>query len=197
MSIINDALKKAQKQGTADQKPAPVPQEALQKLPASSPSYIPAQPRPAASKKIAPMLVFLIIVIIAAGAIAGFVLMRGMHTQAATQSAEKQSSAAQPAKVETLPAKEAAASTSKAGESKQDVSYKAPSELPTAKTVTPAPPALVLSGIMYVADNPRALINDCIVCEGEMVSGAVVKKINPTNVVLDHKNTEITLRLKE
>lgn len=53
----------------------------------------------------------------------------------------------------------------------------------------------ILDGIMYIADRPRAIINNIIVGEGEIVDGATVGKINKNNVVLNHNESEVTLKL--
>jgi hypothetical protein len=53
----------------------------------------------------------------------------------------------------------------------------------------------ILDGIMYIADRPRAIINNIIVGEGEAVDGANVEKINKDNVVLKYNESEVTLKL--
>jgi len=53
----------------------------------------------------------------------------------------------------------------------------------------------VLNGIMYLVDGPRAIINDIIVGEGEMVSGAKVEKIKKDGVLLNYKNSEVVLNI--
>lgn len=60
----------------------------------------------------------------------------------------------------------------------------------------PESPRLVLNGIMYLEDGPRAIINNLIVGSGDMVSGARVTGINRQSVVLEYENVEITLSLK-
>lgn len=56
--------------------------------------------------------------------------------------------------------------------------------------------ALVLNGIMYLDDGPRAIINNSIVTEGESVEGAVVKRINRKSVILSSGGSEFTIDLK-
>lgn len=58
------------------------------------------------------------------------------------------------------------------------------------------PPQLTLNGIMYVENRPRAIINGIIVEEGDMVNDAEVRKINRANVILNFRNTEITINLQ-
>ena len=66
----------------------------------------------------------------------------------------------------------------------------------TATVVRSAPPDLRLDGIMYLDSGPRAIINNAIVGEGDMVSGATVTTINKKSVILTYNNVEITLNLK-
>lgn len=74
--------------------------------------------------------------------------------------------------------------------------------IPAAQTPAPAsivraePPELVLNGIMYLESGPRAIINNAIVGEGDMVNGATILTINKKNVILKFNNVEITLNLK-
>lgn len=58
------------------------------------------------------------------------------------------------------------------------------------------PPDLVLNGIMYLETGARAIINNNIVREGDMVGGATVTFINKKSVILKYNNVEITLNLK-
>ena len=90
--------------------------------------------------------------------------------------------------------------------SHQDVTYKriAPDKAaaPGANVPAKAPdatsaPKLILNGIMYIDENPRAIINNAIVREGGTVSGAKVIKINERSVILKNGFVEITLTLKE
>lgn len=82
----------------------------------------------------------------------------------------------------------------------QEVSYRplvgerisAPSEALKA----PESPKLVLNGIMYLDDGPRAIINNFIVGVGDTVSGAKITGINRKSVILEYENVEITLSLK-
>jgi len=90
--------------------------------------------------------------------------------------------------------------------SHQDVTYKriAPDKAaaPGANVPAKAPdatsaPKLVLNGIMYIDENPRAIINNAIVRQGGTVAGATVLKINERSVILKNGFVEITLTLKE
>lgn len=55
--------------------------------------------------------------------------------------------------------------------------------------------SFILDGIMYIADRPRAIINNIIVGEGETVGGANVEKIRKDSVVLKYNESEVTLKL--
>jgi hypothetical protein len=58
-------------------------------------------------------------------------------------------------------------------------------------------PELILNGIMYLGQgNSKAIINNAIVMESDTVKGARIMRINERNVVLEYKDTEITLRLR-
>lgn len=58
------------------------------------------------------------------------------------------------------------------------------------------PPDLILNGIMYLETGARAIINNSIVQEGDMIGGATVLLINKNSVILQYNNVEITLNLK-
>ena len=73
----------------------------------------------------------------------------------------------------------------------------APEEAPPPRSVVRAePPDLALNGIMHLETGPRAIINNAIVSEGDMVNGAIVRSINKKSVILTYNNVEITLNLK-
>lgn len=57
-------------------------------------------------------------------------------------------------------------------------------------------PDLILNGIMFLDDGPRAIINNFIVTEGDSVGGAEITKIYRKSVVLKYNDTQITLNLK-
>ncbi|HPM42515.1 MAG TPA: general secretion pathway protein GspB [Candidatus Omnitrophota bacterium] len=58
------------------------------------------------------------------------------------------------------------------------------------------PPDLALNGIMYLETGSRAIINNKIVQEGDMVGGATVVLINKNSAILKYNDVEITLSLK-
>ena len=58
------------------------------------------------------------------------------------------------------------------------------------------PNEFTLSGIMHLEDGPRAIINNMRVVEGDDVDGAKVVSITDDTVVLKKQDSEIKLRLK-
>ena len=54
---------------------------------------------------------------------------------------------------------------------------------------------IVLKGIMYVPERPRAILNDEIVGVGDLVGGATVKRITATDVTVLIGATEETISL--
>lgn len=56
-------------------------------------------------------------------------------------------------------------------------------------------PRLVLSGIMYIEERPRAIINGSVVEEGGSISGAQVRQIRRDSVVLTFEDMEMTINL--
>ena len=55
---------------------------------------------------------------------------------------------------------------------------------------------LVLSGIMHLEDGPRAIINNSMVAAGDTVGEAMIVSITDNSVVLKKGNSEIVLNLK-
>ena len=60
----------------------------------------------------------------------------------------------------------------------------------------PQPDEFKLSGIMYPVEGPRAIINNMRVAEGDDIDGAKVISINDDTVLLKKQDAEIKLRLK-
>ena len=57
----------------------------------------------------------------------------------------------------------------------------------------PAKPTLILNGVFSSGEESYALINNQIVKLGDKISGAVIKKIAPEEVLLDSDGSEIKL----
>jgi len=58
-------------------------------------------------------------------------------------------------------------------------------------------PDLELNGIMYLEERPRAIINGNMVEVGESVNGARINAITNSSVLLNYNDLDITLKLKE
>jgi hypothetical protein len=63
------------------------------------------------------------------------------------------------------------------------------------------PPHLILNGIMYTEENPKAIINGTPVGKGDVIGGAIVTSVTENNVMLKYNNgsnqVELMLKLKE
>jgi hypothetical protein len=57
-------------------------------------------------------------------------------------------------------------------------------------------PVFILSGIMFLEDGPRAIINGSVVEKGDVVGGASVESVERERVLLRYKDENITLHLK-
>ena len=60
----------------------------------------------------------------------------------------------------------------------------------------PEMPMFDLNGIMFLENGPKAIINNVVVEEGDVISGALVAEIHSQNVLLKFDDSEITLKLK-
>lgn len=62
-------------------------------------------------------------------------------------------------------------------------------------------PDLVLNGIMYFPDKPKAIINGTVVRVGDVVGGATITSITENNVLVKYNNSdnqvEMVLKIKE
>ena len=58
-----------------------------------------------------------------------------------------------------------------------------------------------MNGIMYIEENPKAIINGIVVREGDVIGGAIVASITENNVLLKYNNNdnqvEVSLKFKE
>lgn len=63
-----------------------------------------------------------------------------------------------------------------------------------AKPVEKTPPALVLNGVFYSQDQAYALINNQIVKKGDVLDGAIVRRITLEAVELERDGLEIRLK---
>jgi hypothetical protein len=183
VSIIQEALKKAERQ-IKDMKQASSLSASSAGRISSPPPGGPAQEKNAPATGRDPKAVAILLVILIVTAVL-----------AASQLFPKKNiftkPAAVPLKVEEFPAL-----SSIVFQPQQPAGAAASSVESTSVTAAQAAPEFVLNGIMYLEGSPRAIINDSMVEEGEMVNGARVVKIDKKKVLLEYDGAEIILDLK-
>ncbi|MFA5143119.1 MAG: hypothetical protein WC522_02960 [Candidatus Omnitrophota bacterium] len=178
MSIIQDALKKAQRTITPHDRPArdhvilkpPVEKKNTAKAGGNKVPVKAGGKKGTARKYVVPAVLaglFLFSILIAIFSLA---LFSNMPKESAEPSAPAQPPAADKQTVEQL------------------VIPKDVSDVPRNE--------FRLAGIMHLEDGPRAIINNLRVAEGDYVNDAVVTSITDDSVVLKRRNSEITLHLK-
>ncbi|MDD5436960.1 MAG: hypothetical protein PHX20_05395 [Candidatus Omnitrophica bacterium] len=174
MSIIQDALKKAQRTGSPIERPArdtvvfkPVKKETVSVKAAGK------KPAPdAAGKKELPYKYALAFF----ASLTVLLVFTAAYFSVLTSSSSKKEAEA------PLPA--------------QSPNY-APAPLAIPEKVSTAPrKEFRLAGIMHLEDGPVAIINNSRVAEGDYVNDAVVASITDNTVVLKRRDSEITLHLK-
>lgn len=184
MSIIQEALKKADQHikdhGKAVQPAEPTRSQAV----APAPSEQTSQSSPAARRD-PKAVVILLVVLIATALLAASHLFPRKNIPAKSSdgglASKSEELPALPSAIFQQPKSSAAAGASPAQEQEEK---------------KPAPPEFVLNGIMYLEGNPRAIINDVMVEAGDIVGGARVVKIEKKSVLLQHNGAEISLDLK-
>lgn len=184
MSIIQEALKKAQVSVGAG-----APKEPAREPKAGQPQQPPAKAAHAVKPGIFPKTVVIAATVVLIAAIAVVALFVG--SLVSTRPGQDAASAlpappAQEVRLRELPKAEADAVS---GGAAQDAARLNAELASTA-------PKLVLNGIMYLEEGPRAIVNNAMVEVGDFVSGAKVVRIDRKNVVLVYNDVEITLTLK-
>ena len=109
-----------------------------------------------------------------------------------TSSAPAVATAASPVTA-TAPPPAPAPADSKASE--DQIVAKVMERIKSEQAATPPPPRLVLQGITFAPDNRDAMINGVTVHEGDMIEGARVVVIESGRVTLDFHGQGIVLRL--
>jgi len=170
MSIIQEALKKVQVE--PQRRDLPQKMVIAPKIEKNEPVFL--------KEKTAPLPIIVLALIVVSGIAARQYLW---YTKAQTKP--------------VLPVKAAA----KAGASGPVGQKKASRAEPTfdaaiPRIARPEMPKFDLNGIMYLESGPKAIINDVVVEEGDVISGALVAKINSQNVLLKFSDSEIMLKLK-
>ncbi len=190
MSIIQEALKRAQ-YNYSGKKSLPQAHE--------DPVQEPAIPVPAVvtdARAINKKISIIVYVIVLLSLVTGFGI-RTLFSKIATTDKEIRSKDLVVAPQRTSPDKEAASPISSGAVERATGKLLA--------LVSPGqinqPPNLVLNGIMYIEEKPKAIINGTVVREGDVISGATVTSITPDNVLLKYNNNdnkvEVALKLKE
>ena len=198
MSIIQEALKRAQ-YNYAGRKSLPQAH--------GEPGQEPAAPLPAEAldtRVIIKKIAVIVYVIVLLALVTGFG-MRALFSKMVAMDKERKSKDLIVGVQKTPSDKEA---------QKTDTDKVPPSSPPAAveqateKPLAPVSPGqanqaqdIVLNGIMYTAENPKAIINGKTVREGDVINNAVVTSITRKKVLLKYNNNdnqvELALKLKE
>jgi len=180
MSLINDALKRAQQnQPASANPPRPEPPLELRMAPPAEPA---AKPRQAKKSRLAPTIA--IMLVIAAVAVAGWTMLRRPVSAVAAV-------APAPAPVEKPAAAAPAVPPSKPAAVTASPPAAAPETVSAPRTVEPAPAPLInppdapkLQGILYVPGKSSAIIDGTSVRAGDKYLQYRVKEISQNTVTL-------------
>lgn len=185
MSIIQEALKKAERQIKDPKQAPPAPSadsSSRVKAPEALSGPVRATKTPAAGHDPKAVAILLVILLVTAVVAASQLFPRKNIPARPSVAEEPGKPAAVAAKSEALPAL-------------PSVIFQQPQpQQPEERKA--AAPEFVLNGIMYLEGSPRAIINDSMVEVGDTVSGASVVKIDKKNVRLEYNGAEISLDLK-
>ena len=171
MSIIQEALKRAQ-YNYAGKKSLPQAHEEFRQEPA-----IPAHAEALDVRVITKKIAVIVYVIVLLALVTGFGI-RALFSKIVIMDKERKSKDLTP-----------------------EVQKTSPDKPPLPSLQANQSPNLVLNGIMYVEEKPKAIINGMVVREGDVISGATVTSITENNALLKYNNNdnqvEVTLKLKE
>ncbi len=184
MSIIQEALKKAQGAiGIGASKAAPCQTKAVEagQAPHKAPAPAKAKPLPKSIILVSTAL------LIAAIALVSLSLGPLVATRPGRDAG---------AQAPTPPAQEVRYRALPKAELDQSAGVEAQATARQAAELASTAPKLVLNGIMYLEEGPRAIVNNAMVEVGEYASGAKVVRIDRKSVVLVYNDVEITLNLK-
>jgi len=197
VSIIQEALKKAERhiKDTGQSAPAPsVPQDDAPRSTLSGTSGAdPAKKAPAAHGD--PKVAAILLVVLA---VTTFVAARHLFPAKSVPAAKAAAAVqiARPAPDDDSAAGEKARKPAAVVPKSQEPIILPSLVFQPPEEKKPAAAKFVLNGIMYLEGNPRAIINDSMVEPGDMVDGAKVLKIERRNVVLQYNDSEITIEMK-
>lgn len=188
MSIINDALKKAEKESSEQKRLSGKPQPDKNIAPASSdkpvPQSSPEQPKQKISKKYIMITAALLAVL--AVSVAVIIITEKIKNV--------ESEPPPPVPKEASNIIFNINSADKESEEAASDKKRNPSE-PITKMGDLDD--VILNGIMYSGEEPLAVINNQVVREGEFYEGMRVLKINRTNIVVEINKLKITIHLKQ
>jgi hypothetical protein len=194
MSIIQEALKKAEKHIKNPKQAGVAPAAPVSSVSSADQSFVKA-PRPAAGQDPKAVAILLIILVVTA-------------VFAASQLAPKKNISEKPSVADEAVTKPAAVSSKGEGlpvlpsvifqQPPGNAATLRPADQPSARAEEKKPAAseFVLNGIMYLEGSPRAIINDSMVEAGDTVDGARVVKIDKRNVLLEYNGAQLSLDLK-
>lgn len=135
-----------------------------------------------------------VIVLVVLSVLAVISLVRGITSHPARKTDTSYTYTAQATKPQTS-SSQGATFTQRRAKKSQFASWKRSPFMPSS-TLTVSP-AIVLGGIMWDKNNPKAMIGDAIVKKGDRVGSYTVIDIQKTSVILNDGIKDIELRLKE
>jgi hypothetical protein len=214
MSIIAKALQKAQKERAeklrreeealkkvraeaaarlATQKAQEAPPPAKEAEPQTS-APLPAEKKAPAKKSLFPYILGGGIILLCV-AVIGVVLYVRPFLEISQNKVKKTEPAAPVYRPVTPPKKTVQTAPEKPAEPAAVKPVTAQKPKPVPVTVNPSD-LPVVSGIMYSAANPRAIVNGALVSEGDMVTGYTIRKINPSTVIVSSQGSDYEIRLR-
>jgi len=182
MSLVYDALQKAEREKERRVNSAPAPVVPVKEPPRTAVTTPVVQP-PVQSPRNYLTALIVCVSLVAVAAIVYIVMV------AAKSFTEKQTVAVTPPTVVTDGGTRAVSAESKPA----NLTEQAPPAAPASSTAND--PRFQLTGIMKMGENYGAVINGRIVYETQYVDGAIVKKVERDRVTLNVDNREIVVRL--
>jgi hypothetical protein len=187
MSIIQEALKKAQGDYAVKKAPREKACPATEELPKKEPSHLHepvthTHDRKYPSVRLPALISVLVILLLVYGLRASLQYTRSHEKPLAPARAAAGESA--------MPAK-------KTVEAAPESVFSQTAKLDPINFMGPRQSLFVLNGIMYIDGKPQAIINGQVLQEGDRISGATVLAIEKDCVLLDLNDTNIRLDIKK
>jgi hypothetical protein len=181
MSVIQDALRKAQGEYVEKKAPRIVKEDATRLKTEVQTSQ--------ETKRSIPMRLPALV-----GIFIGLLLVYGLRLSLQYLGMPEKSAKA-PDKVETTAVRQENTAISPSAAKRAD-SFSLPKMNPV-NLITPRPSNFILNGIMYVENKPQAIINGYVLEDGDKINGAIVLAIEKDCVLLDFNDTDIKLELNK